>query len=53
MNFTFQAQFIVPVPGPLPLLGAAAGFSFTRRLHRRVKQSRGPDQVGVVRRFLA
>ena len=41
MNFTFQAQFIVPVPGPLPLLGAAAGFSFTRRLRRRVKQSQG------------
>ncbi len=31
----------LPVPGPLPLLGAAAGFSFTRRLRRRVKQSQG------------
>ena len=40
VNFTFQAQFS-PVPGPLPLLGAAAGFSFTRRLRRRVKQSQG------------
>jgi hypothetical protein len=26
------------VPGPLPVLGAAAGFGFTRRLRRRVKQ---------------
>lgn len=31
----------LPVPGPLPLLGAAAGFSFTRCLRRRVKQSQG------------
>ena len=31
VNFTFQAQFS-PVPGPLPLLGAAAAFSKIRRL---------------------
>jgi hypothetical protein len=31
VNFTFQARFS-PVPGPLPLLGAAAAFSKIRRL---------------------
>lgn len=29
------------VPGPLPVLGAAAGFGFSRRLRRRVKQGQG------------
>jgi hypothetical protein len=28
------------VPGPLPLLGAGAAFSFTRKLRRRVKTFR-------------
>lgn len=31
-----------PVPGPLPLLGAAAAFGYSRRLRRRVVQSRPP-----------
>ena len=31
----------LPVPGPLPVLGAAAGFGFSRRLRRRVKQGQG------------
>jgi hypothetical protein len=31
---------IPPVPGPLPLLGAAAGFSWTRRLRKRVHASK-------------
>jgi hypothetical protein len=31
VNFSFQARFS-PVPGPLPLLGAAAAFSKIRRL---------------------
>lgn len=35
-----EYRFLVTssVPGPLPVLGAAAGFSFSRRLRRRVKQ---------------
>jgi len=28
------------VPGPLPLLGAAAGFSWTRRLRKRIRSSK-------------
>jgi hypothetical protein len=28
------------VPGPLPLLGAWATYGFTRRLRRRIQQSR-------------
>jgi hypothetical protein len=33
--------FRVSTPGPLPVLGAAAGFGFSRRLRRRVKQGQG------------
>jgi hypothetical protein len=35
-----EYRFLVTssVPGPLPVLGAAAGFGFSRRLRRRVKQ---------------
>jgi hypothetical protein len=29
-----------PVPGPLPLFGAAAAFGYSRRLRRRVNSSR-------------
>jgi hypothetical protein len=38
-----EYKFLVTssVPGPLPLLGAAAGFNWTRRLRRRVKQGQG------------
>lgn len=30
---------VEPVPGPLPLFGAAAAFSFSRRMRARIKQS--------------
>lgn len=40
VSYTFQANF-QPVPGPLPVLGAAAGFGFSRRLRRRLKQGQG------------
>jgi len=33
--------FRVSTPGPLPLLGAAAGLSWSRRLRRRVRQGQG------------
>lgn len=36
VNFTFQANF-QPVPSPLPLLGAAAGFGFSRRMRQRIR----------------
>ena len=45
--FNPNVSFYVPptpppssVPGPLPLLGAAAGFSWTRRLRKRLNASR-------------
>jgi hypothetical protein len=31
----------VPVPGPLPLFGAAAAFGFSRKLRKRIKQAPG------------
>jgi hypothetical protein len=37
------------VPGPLPLLGAAAAFGYSRRLRRRVNQSRvAPSPAGRI-----
>jgi len=37
------------VPGPLPLLGAAAAFGYSRRLRRRVSQSRvAPSPAGRI-----
>jgi hypothetical protein len=34
----FTATEVVDVPGPLPLMGAAAAFGWSRRLRRRVRQ---------------
>ena len=39
-NTTFtwaQADLVPPVPGPLPALGAAAAFGFSRKLRQRIK----------------
>jgi hypothetical protein len=39
--FTFaQADLVPPVPGPLPALGAAAAFGFSRKLRQRIKVSK-------------
>lgn len=32
-----QVGYATPVPGPLPLAGAAAAFGWTRRLRRRLR----------------
>ena len=34
-----QADLVPPVPGPLPALGAAAAFGFSRKLRQRIKVS--------------
>jgi hypothetical protein len=37
-TYTFaQADLVPPVPGPLPLFGAAAAFGFSRKLRQRIK----------------
>jgi hypothetical protein len=36
-NTVIQAESIKTVPGPLPLLGAAAAFGFSRKLRARIK----------------
>jgi hypothetical protein len=38
--FNANMSFAAPVPGPLPLLGAAAGFAWTRRLRTRITASK-------------
>jgi hypothetical protein len=37
----------VPVPGPLPLLGAAAAFGWSRKLRKRLKSSK-PDVTSTI-----
>jgi hypothetical protein len=40
LNATFtwaQADLVPPVPGPLPVFGAAAAFGFSRKLRQRIK----------------
>jgi outer membrane lipase/esterase len=32
-----------PVPGPLPILGAAAAFGYSRKLKKRIKNNRQPE----------
>jgi hypothetical protein len=36
-----------PVPGPLPLLGAGAAFSWSRRLRRRLRATQRPHHAGL------
>ena len=40
LNATYtwaQADLVPPVPGPLPVFGAAAAFGFSRKLRQRIK----------------
>jgi hypothetical protein len=39
MVVTFSTSSTAPVPGPLPALGAAAAFGFSRKLRKRIKRS--------------
>jgi hypothetical protein len=39
MVVTFSTSSSTPVPGPLPALGAAAAFGFSRKLRKRIKRS--------------
>lgn len=41
-----QAQGIEQVPGPLPILGAAAAFGWSRKLRRRIKASK-PELIST------
>ena len=39
--YVFEAQFeSVKAPGPLPILGAAAGLGFSRRLRQRIRSAK-------------
>jgi hypothetical protein len=38
----------VPVPGPLPLLGAATAFGFSRKLRKRIKGSESLQLAGAI-----
>ena len=41
--FTLSTSQATPVPGPLPALGAAAAFGFSRKLRKRIKRSSDAD----------
>ena len=36
------------VPGPLPLLGVAAAFGYSRKLRKRIKESKSLSLVGAI-----
>jgi hypothetical protein len=37
-----QAELVPPVPGPIPALGAAAAFGFSRKLRKRINAGTNP-----------
>jgi len=39
-QYEFAAQFQTQAPGPLPILGAAAGLGFSRRLRQRIRSAK-------------
>jgi len=39
-------NYLAPVPGPLPVLGAAGVWGWSRQLRRRIRQTRGNDIQG-------
>jgi uncharacterized repeat protein (TIGR03803 family) len=44
--YAFDPSAGAPVPGPLPLMGAAASFGWSRRLRRRIKSVRPVFPIG-------
>jgi uncharacterized repeat protein (TIGR03803 family) len=44
--FEFDPSGAVPVPGPLPLMGATAAFGWSRKLRRRIQQVRPVFPIG-------
>jgi hypothetical protein len=43
MKFNHSKGFLFAVPGPLPVLGAAAAYSFSRRIRRRINGASGSE----------
>jgi hypothetical protein len=43
MKFNPSKGFLFAVPGPFPVLGAAAAFSLSRRIRRRIKGASGSE----------
>ena len=41
-NFTWAQAELAPAPGPLPALGAAAAFGFSRKLRKRINAGTNP-----------
>ena len=41
-GYGFRVASWTPVPGPLPLLGAAAGYGWSRQLRKRIKLASSP-----------
>lgn len=39
-NWQIKAAYAIPVPGPLPILGTAAAFGWSRQLRRRISPCR-------------
>jgi hypothetical protein len=43
MKFNRSKGLLFAVPGPFPVLGAAAAFSLSRRIRRRIKGASGSE----------
>jgi hypothetical protein len=43
-----DAQKIHQVPGPLPVLGVAAAFGYSRKLRKRIKDSKTPEIMSAI-----
>jgi len=39
---------VTAVPGPLPILGIAAAFRFSRRLRKKIKASKAPEVISTI-----
>jgi hypothetical protein len=42
------AGAIIPTPGPLPLLGVGAAFGYSRRIRKRIRDSKKPEVISAI-----
>ena len=49
MTYAQATLYTPPAPGPLPVLGAGAAFGFSRKLRKRIQESRVPAGSGQPR----
>jgi hypothetical protein len=48
VTFLYPKEDPQDVPAPIPLTGVAAAFSFSRKLHKRIKTSKTPEVICII-----